>query len=298
VEPLLERLQRDGVVLGDGAWGTQLLARGLTPGTPPETWTLDHGDVIRDIAREYLDAGAEIITTNTFGGSPIRLRQHGLAGEVDRINRCAVDLVRSVAGDRAYVSASVGPSGRMLAPIGDVSVEELEDSFAAQIAVLADAGADIICVETMTDVVEAAIAVRAARAVAPSLPVIASMTFELTPRGPFTIMGVSPERAARELSAAGAGVLGINCGQGVDESIEVARALAAHTEAALSVRPNAGLPQQSQGRLEYAETPEIFAAAASKLLLNDRVRIVGGCCGTSPAHVRALALMIQSGDRK
>lgn len=285
--PFLERVRR-GFVVGDGAWGTMLFDRGLAPGRAPEAWTLERPQVILEIAREYVDAGAEIVTTNTFGGSPAGLRRHGLGDRLLEINRRGVELAREAAGGRAYVSASVGPSGLLLRPVGDADPEEIAAGYANQIAALAAAGADIICVETMTDLAEATLAVRAARTVAPHLPVIATMTFDITRRGPFTMMGVSVEAAAKGLEAAGASMIGANCGNGIDAMSAVARAFQAQTTLPIAVRPNAGLPERRDGKLVYLETPARFAQAAAALL-GGGIAMVGGCCGTTPAHVRALA---------
>jgi 5-methyltetrahydrofolate--homocysteine methyltransferase len=286
--PLLERVRRGEGILGDGAWGSVLLERGLPPGHAPERWVLERPDEIARLAREYLEAGAEILTTNTFGGSPSRLRLHGLEDQLDAINATAVRIAREVAGRDAYVSASVGPSGVLLAPYGPGDPGAIREGFARQIAALAAAGADLICIETMTDVAEAEIAVRAAREAAPGLPVIATMTFDLTPRGAFTVMGTRVAEAATRLEAAGASVVGANCGAGVDAMIAVAREFSAATTLPIAVRPNAGLPQRRDGRLVYLDTPDRFADAAAALLTAG-VSIVGGCCGTAPAYIAALA---------
>jgi 5-methyltetrahydrofolate--homocysteine methyltransferase len=287
MDSLLKRLERGDVIVGDGAWGTMLMARGLPAGQPPEWFALEKPDVLTQVATLYLEAGAEIVTTDTFGASSLRLEAHGLAGEVARINREAVLAVRRAVGDHALVSASVGPTGRLLEPVGDVRLEEVKASFAEQIRALAEAGADIICVETMTDLAEAVAAVEAAREVAPNTPVIATMTFQRTPRGFFTMMGTSIAKAAAGLEAAGAHVVGSNCGQGTAEMIAIAAELGRQTGLPLAIRPNAGLPEQRDGELHFPESPEALAAGAVELL--DRgVRIVGGCCGTSPEHVRAI----------
>jgi 5-methyltetrahydrofolate--homocysteine methyltransferase len=287
LEPLLDRVRR-GTVIADGAWGSVLLARGLAAGRPPETWTLERPGAIAALAREYLDAGAEIVTTNTFGASPSRLRLHGLEDRLEEINRRGVEIARRAAGGRAYVSASIGPSGLLLQPLGDGDPAAIEEGFLRQIAAAAAAGTDAVCVETMTDLTEAALAIRAARSAAPGIPVIATMTFDLTPRGPHTIMGVSVAQAARGLEEAGADIVGANCGAGVDAMVEVARAFRRHTTLPIAVRPNAGLPERRGGSLVYHDTPERFASAAAALFAIG-VAVLGGCCGTTPAHIRALA---------
>jgi 5-methyltetrahydrofolate--homocysteine methyltransferase len=287
MEPILVRLKRGEVLVGDGAWGTQLMARGLPAGQPPEWFALERPEVIEDVARLYLDAGADLVTTDTFGGSSFRLELHGLGAEKERVNRQAVEAVKRAVAGRAYVSASVGPSGRLLEPFGDTSPDAVEAAFAEQVAVLAAAGADLVCVETMSDLVEATRAVRAAKAVAPGLPVMATMTFERTPRGFFTVMGVSVERAAGGLAAAGADIVGSNCGTGIEDMLEVARAMAKATALPIAIQPNAGLPVTRDGALVYDQTPETMASRV-KELLETGVGIVGGCCGTTPDHTRAV----------
>ena len=178
MEGLRERLARGDVLVGDGALGTLLMERGLPEGQPPEWFARERPQVLEEIAQLYLDAGADLITTDTFGASPLRLALHSLETEMQAINRQAVEAVRRVAYGSAYVSASVGPTGRLLAPLGDMDPGEVVAGYSAQVRVLADAGADLICVETMTDLVEAACAVKAAKSVAPHLPVVATMTFD------------------------------------------------------------------------------------------------------------------------
>jgi 5-methyltetrahydrofolate--homocysteine methyltransferase len=291
MQPFLSRIRERRAILGDGAWGSLLIQRGLPSGLAPEAWTLQRPDVVRAIAEEYLAAGAEILTTNTFGGSPTRLRTAGLDDRLEDINARGVELLRGVAHGRAWVSASVGPTGGLLKPLGSLDAQDAYEGFARQIRALVTAGADLICVETMTDLAEALLAVRAAKGVAPGVPVIATMTFDLTARGPFTVMGVSVEQAARELAGAGADLVGANCGNGVDQMLDVARAFVAHARVPLAFRPNAGLPVIEGGRVVYTQTPEQFAAAAAGLL-QEGVAIVGGCCGTTPAHIRALATVV------
>ena len=289
---LLERLQRGEIVVGDGAWGTMLIAEaGLPPGAPPERVLLDAPEIVGAIARRYLDASAEILTTDTFGGTPLRLAAHGLAERCEEINRRAVELAREAAGGRALVSGSVGPTGTLLAPLGPAPPAEVEAAFERQLAALAAAGADLFCIETMTDLAEALLAVRAAKRVAPGVPVVATMTFDPTPRGIFTVMGVTPARAAAALVEAGADVVGANCGNGIEAMVAVVAELAQHAVVPLAVRPNAGLPRLVDGVLAWPETPEFFATRAPALVAAG-ARLIGGCCGTTPEHVRALRVAL------
>jgi 5-methyltetrahydrofolate--homocysteine methyltransferase len=291
MEGLLARLKRGDVLVGDGAWGTQLMQRGLPPGQAPEWFALEKPDVIEEVARLYVEAGADLVTTDTFGGTSFRLKLHGLDGEKARINRQAVEAVKRAVAGRALVSASVGPSGQLLEPYGDTSPDAVEAAFAEQIEALASAGADVLCVETMGDLVEASRAVKAAKAVAPGVPVMATMTFEPTPRGYFTVMGVSAEKAAAGLEAAGADVVGSNCGTGIGDMVEIARLMARATRLPLLIQPNAGLPESREGHVVYNETPETMAARVPELLALG-VAIVGGCCGTTPDHIRAIRRVI------
>ena len=291
MEPLLVRLGRGEPVLGDGAWGTMLLERGLLPGEPPERVCLDRPEVLREIAAEYLAAGAELITTNTFGASPVNLARHSLEGRCTEVCRRAVAAVREAVGRRALVSGSVGPLGALLSPLGVLSAAAATDAFERQVEALAEAGVDLVCVETMTDLVEACLAVAAARKVAPGLPVVATMTFEETPRGFFTVMGVTVAKAAGRLAEAGADVVGTNCGTGSSVAAAIARAFRAETPLPLSARPNAGLPLLRGGRTVYPETPELMAARVPELIAAG-VTLLGGCCGTTPAHVAAMRVAL------
>ena len=287
MEGLLERLKRGEVLVGDGAWGTQLMERGLPPGQAPEWFALERPEVLEEVARLYVEAGADLVTTDTFGGTSFRLKLHGLDGELARVNRRAVEAVKRAVAGRALVSASVGPSGQLLEPYGDTSPDAVEEAFAEQARALAAAGADVLCIETMGDLTEATRAVKAAKAVAPGLPVMATMTYESTPRGYFTVMGVSVEKAVAGLEAAGADVVGSNCGTGIEDMVEVARAMTRATGLPILIQPNAGLPESRDGRVVYNESPEAMAARVPELL-ELGVAIVGGCCGTTPDHVRAI----------
>ena len=285
-ESFLERLRRGPAILGDGAWGTMLFARGLPTGDAPERVCMERPELLTEIAGLYLEAGAEVVTTNTFGANPERLALHGLTSSLEDICHEAVAAVRRAVGERAWVSGSIGPTGVLLAPLGRLDAAAASAGFARQAAALAAAGADLLCVETMTDLAEAELAVRASCEAAPGLPVIATMSFEATRRGFFTVMGVTPAKAAVRLEAAGAHAVGANCGDG-ETMAGIAREFRAHCALPIAVRPNAGLPTIASGALVYPETPEAMAARVPGLL-EAGVTLVGGCCGTTPAHVRAL----------
>ncbi len=293
MERLSERLERGEIVVGDGAWGTLLMDRGLKAGECPEAINLERPEILVEIASLYLDAGAEIITTNTFGGSPLKLRSYALDERTEEINRTGVAALRDVVAGRAYLSASVGPTGELLKPFGEREPEELTEGFERQIRALVDSGADMICVETMTDLTEATLAVKAAKAIAPEIPVMATMTFEATPRGFFTIMGVAVERAAAGLEEAGAAIVGSNCGNGIEKMVEIARQFRACTRLPVAIQANAGLPEHRGGATVYPETPE-FMADKARELIDLGVSIIGGCCGTHPEHIRRFRKLVDS----
>ncbi len=284
---LLERLRDGTILVADGAMGTMLFERGLRSGECPEAMNLTRPSVLEDIAGLYLDAGADIIQTNTFGGSPLKLASYSLADEAPRINRNAVAAVKNAVSGRAYVSGSCGPCGKILKPYGDTDPELVYESFEVQMKAFFDSGCDVICIETMMDLREMLLALSAAKAKAPGIPVMATMTFDATPKGFFTIMGVTIEKAARVLEEAGADVTGSNCGNGIENMIRIAREYRKHTTLPLIIQSNAGLPLIENGELVYPESPE-FMAGKAKELVDAGVSIIGGCCGTGPAHIRAI----------
>lgn len=287
METLSSRIASGAVLLVDGATGSMLLARGLEPGKAPESFTLSHPEVLEEVARQYVSAGADIVETNTFGASPMRLEPYGLADLGEELNREAVAAVRRAAAGKAYVAGSVGPSGRMLTPHGDTDPQDAYENFKIQMQWLADAGVDCVCIETMLDLTEATLAVKAAKDVSPHVPVTATMTFDETPRGFFTVMGVSVEAAASGLSDAGADAVGSNCGNGIEVMIGIANEFRRVSDMPLIIQPNAGLPEIEGGNAVYSETPE-FTADRARQLIAAGVSIIGGCCGTTPDHTRAV----------
>jgi 5-methyltetrahydrofolate--homocysteine methyltransferase len=293
MENILKRLQRGDVIVGDGALGTQLMQRGLKHGEPPEIFNVEKPQVIEEIAGLYLDAGAEIIETNTFGASPLRLEQFSLQKRMEELNRAAVEAVRRAVGDKAYIAGSVGPSAKNLEPLGDADPEQLFNNFAAQIRVLVAAGVDVICIETMMDLTEAVLAVEAACSVSAEIPVIATMTFNKTPRGFFTLMRNSIKDAADRLNNAGADIIGSNCGNGMESMVEIAREFRRHTKIPIIIQGNAGLPVKGENGLVYPETPEYMTGKAAELI-DLGVQIIGGCCGTTPEHINAVRSLVDS----
>lgn len=285
MKKLFEELLTAAPIMTDGAWGTELQARGLHAGDCPDEWNLSHPERVEQVARSYVEAGSQIILTNTFGANRIMLARHSLAEKVQDINRAGVETSRRAAVGCARVFASMGPCGKLLFA-EEVSAEEVSQAFEEQARALADAGADAIVIETMSDPAEAKLAVLAAAAT--GLPVVACMTFDSGREHDRTMMGTTPEEAARVLSDAGADVVGANCGQGAEGYIAICKRLRAATDLPLWMKPNAGLPEIVDGRLHYSETPQSFASQAMELVAAG-ASFIGGCCGTSPEFIRKLA---------
>ena len=286
-----DRIAGGDTLVCDGATGTMLFEMGLEPGGCPEAVALSRRELLEDIARRYLEAGADIIEACTFGASPLKLSQYGLDASTEEINREAVGAVRAVVGDRAYVGASVGPSGRILQPYGDVTEASVYDSYRRQTEALIAAGIDCVLIETMLDINEAKLAIKAVKDVAADMPVTATMTFDATPRGFFTIMGVDVAAAVSGLVDAGADVIGSNCGNGIEKMVEIARTFREITDHPLIIQSNAGMPELENGCIVYRETPA-FMAERVRELLEIGVSVVGGCCGTTPAHVKAFRAIV------
>lgn len=285
--PLPPQLVSLAPVVTDGAWGTQLQARGLLIGECPDAWNLAHPDQVEGVARAYMQAGSQVLLTNTFGANRIMLARHGLEAEVAAINRAGVAASRRVAGTGARVFASMGPTGD-IRKRADVPVDAVRAAFSEQAQALAEAGAEAIVVETMSDLAEAELAVAAACET--GLPVVACMAFGVGKALDRTIIGVTPEQAAQALGAAGAAALGANCGSGAAEMLSICRRLRAATDLPLWMKPNAGLPEWVEGprpSLIYRTTPEQFAQNAAALV-EAGADFIGGCCGTGPAYIRAL----------
>lgn len=283
---LRQRLARDDVLLADGAIGTMLMERGYRLGECPELFNLERPEVLAEIAGQYADAGADMVGTNTFGASPLKLQPYGLADRAAELNRAAVQAAREAVGPEVFVAGSMGPSGKLLQPFGDTAPAELLQSFTVQARALIEAGVDAICVETMVDLNEAKLAVQACRACSDDVVVLATMTFDPTPRGYFTVMGVTIAQAARGLVEAGADAVGSNCGNGSAHMIEIGRVFGAEATVPVVIQPNAGLPELRRGQTHYPETPELMAARIADMV-QAGVTVIGGCCGTSPAHIRA-----------
>jgi 5-methyltetrahydrofolate--homocysteine methyltransferase len=264
-----------------------LQAAGLEPGVCPETWNADFPDKVEAIARAYAEAGSDAVETNTFGGNRFKLSHYGLQDRVVELNRKAVEITRRAIGPDRIVLGSVGPTGILLM-MGDVTEEELYEGFKEQCVALAEAGADVICIETMTALDEATIATRAAKENT-DLTVITTMTFDKTIQGDFrTMMGVSPEEMVVALKEAGADIIGTNCGNGMENMIPIVELIRKIDPAIpVLVHANAGLPHLHDGKNVFSETPEITASYVPRLI-QAGANIIGGCCGTTPAHIRRM----------
>jgi 5-methyltetrahydrofolate--homocysteine methyltransferase len=289
MQTLLERLSSGGVLVSDGATGSLLQSAGLPAGASPESWCLSRPEVVRGVAEAYFAAGSDMVLTNSFGGSPLKLARHGLAERAGEVNLVAATLAREAAGSGKFVAGSVGPTGRIVWDEGgDVTPAELYDAFREQVEGLADGGADAICVETMSSLAEALEAVRASKEHT-TLPVFCTFSFALGRRGFRTMMGISPEVAALEAAAAGADVIGTNCGNGIENMIEIVRQMhAAVPDRPILAQANAGMPELVDGVTIYPETPEYISSRVGELIAAGAT-IVGGCCDTTPQHMAAIA---------
>jgi 5-methyltetrahydrofolate--homocysteine methyltransferase len=285
---LLAALVEKKILVSDGAWGTLLQSAGLEVGECAELWNLSRPEEIRAVASAYVQAGADMVLTNSFGASAPALKKYGLEDRIEAINRAAAELSIAAAAGKALVAASVGPTGELLEPLGAISAAGLEEVFRVQIAALLAGGVRALCVETMSAVEEAACAVRAAKALDPGVDVIATMSFNSTPSGYRTMMGVDPRTAVSVLSAAGADILGSNCGQGIEKMVALAAEFRALTDKPIAIQANAGLPELVAGETVYRQTPELMARFVPDLVRAGAV-IVGGCCGTRPEHIRAIS---------
>lgn len=279
-----KQLSDQQVLVCDGAMGTMIQGSGLPSDQAPEWWNLESPDTIGRIHEAYVEAGAHLVETNTFGGSPLKLREYGLEDQSFAICRAGASLARDAVGDRALVAGSVGPTGALIEPMGTVTFEEMLDAFSVQIAGLADGGADLILIETMSELMEVKAALLAAHSKAPELPVICQMTFE---ENQMTVMGTSPETAAVVLDRWGADMIGVNCSTGPAGLLPVIERMSLVTNKPLTVQPNAGLPVIEGGQVSYRETPEQMAAYVSRFA-DLGVKIVGGCCGTTPEHIAVI----------
>jgi 5-methyltetrahydrofolate--homocysteine methyltransferase len=287
---LIERLLAGGPVVTDGAWGTQLQQRGLATGDCPDEWNLSHAERVEEVPRAYVEAGSDIVLTNTFRSNRLALASYELADRVAEINQAAAEISLRAARGRAHVFGSIGPSGKMLLA-GEVTEPELREAFVEQADALAAAGVAALVIETMSDLAEAKIALAAAKRT--GLPVVACMVFDSGKELDRTMMGDTAERVAGVLTAAGADVVGANCGQGIESYVGVCRQLRAATDLPIWIKANAGVPQIEDGEIVYQTTAAQFASHGPALVAAG-AQFVGGCCGTGPEFIRALVETVRS----
>jgi len=289
---ITEALKNRRTLVADGAWGTALQERGLKGGECPELWNFEHPEMVLDIARSYIDAGSNLIETNTFGGNRYKLEHYGLGEQVFELNKTAAEISRKAAGDDNWVMASIGPTGKMTV-MGDVTEEDFYKVFKEQSEALAAGGADAIIVETMSAVDEAISAVKAAKENT-SLEVICSFTFEPTVQGEYrTMMGVTPAEASIAAVNAGADIVGANCGKGYEGMTQIIKEIkTVLPEIPVIIQANAGLPELIEGISVFPATPEEIAGQ-NKLWIKAGVNIIGGCCGTTDKHIHAIKKAVE-----
>jgi len=287
LQSIISALENKKILISDGAWGTSLHKLGLEPGECPELWNVTHRKEVFSIAKSYIDAGSDIILTNSFGGSPVRLNHYGLENRAAELNEAAAAISREAAGNNHLVLGSIGPTGSILM-MGEVSEQKVFDGFFLQAEALKKGGVDAICIETMSAIDEAILAIRAAKD-ATRLEIICTFTFNKTTSGEYkTMMGVSPIEMVEAVTKAGASIIGTNCGNGLDEMIDIVQEIRKSDQATpILVQANAGIPVLKDGESVFPETPEMMGSKVARLI-NSGANVIGGCCGTTPAHIREL----------
>ena len=278
------------IICFDGAMGTMLLEAGLPPGGVPEIWNLEKPEVVKSVHQKYFDAGADVVHTNTFGGSALKLAVKGHAQKMKAINTQAVEIAKSVCPVGAFVAGDIGPTGTMLPPMGDATIEQWEQAFGDQASALIDAGADIISIETMFSLDEANAALRSVKQIS-DIPVVAGITFNQTPAGYFTMMGETIEQCVAVFSENGADVIASNCTLGSGDYIEITRQICQASAKPVLIQPNAGKPVHNDEVTVYEQSPAEFARDM-QAIMDAGARMVGGCCGTNAVFIRELAAVI------
>ncbi len=291
MEKIKDRILRGEILVSDGAWGTILHSKGLKMGECPEKWNIDHRPDVLDIAKSYVNAGADMIETNSFGGNKFKLEYFGLGNKVKEINKAAAEISREAAGDGIYVLGTVGPTGKILMS-DDISLDELYSCFKEQMVALESGGADVILIETMFDLEEAKCGIKAAKENT-KCEVICTMTFDLNNVGFHTMMGTTPEAAAESLIEAGADIIGSNCGNGIENMISITKKIRnVDNMIPILIQANAGLPIIKNDKTVFPETPE-YTAKWVDSLINAGAGIIGGCCGTTLEHIWEIAGVVR-----
>jgi 5-methyltetrahydrofolate--homocysteine methyltransferase len=286
----LTRINNHENLVADGATGTNLISRGLPSGFTAEAWILEQPDQVIQLHKDFISAGADIILTNTFGASSIRLKGSHLEGKVDEVNHIAVQLARTAAtGTQCLIAGSLGPVGQLLKPYGPLTTDEVQAAYAQQSRIISDAGVDLLVVETQFDFEEVKAAINGVRSVS-ELPLVVSLSYD---RGIRTMMGVSPTQAGKVLEQLPVDIIGINCGRSLDENYQNLKDLRQATSKPIWFKPNAGLPHvDSQGNTVYETSPEAMGERVQSWL-EAGAQIVGGCCGTTPGHLKEISRHIK-----
>ena len=287
-------LIKKNVLLGDGATGTFLQSRGLEPGGCPELMNVEKEDVVIEMADNYFKAGSDFVLTNTFGGSPFMLKKYGYEKNVEEFNRKAAEIAKSVCPENKFVFGSIGPTGEFLEPLGNVSEKEMENGFERQLNGLIEGGVDGIIFETQMAIEELVLGIKTAKRLS-KLPVIGGMVFDKGPRGFFTMMGISPLKAADEIYNAGGDVVATNCGNGSTIIVELAKELVENSKLPVMVQSNAGIPKIKNKKVIYDETPQ-FMKKNYQALIDTGVSIIGGCCGTNFDHIKEFRSLINENN--
>lgn len=289
---IIDQIKTGKTLVSDGAWGTFLQKKGMEPGECPEAWNLEHADDVFDIAKSYIDAGADMIETNSFGGTIYKIEKYGLADKVFELNKAAAEISRKAAGDK-FVLGSVGPTGKILM-MGEVTEDELYNAFKVQVQGLEAGGADAIMIETMTDLDEARLAIKAAKENT-ACEVFCTMTFDKTVDGEFrSMMGIAPTDMVNTLIDAGAELIGANCGNGIEDMIGIVKEIRkANSEIPVLVHANAGMPVYQDGATVFPETPDEMAILVPKIVAAG-ANIIGGCCGTTPGHISCVRAAVDN----
>jgi len=280
-------MQQKKLVLADGAMGTELIKRGLKPGEPPESWNVKHPEVVLGIQRKYVEAGAEIILTNTFGGNRLKLRRAGMETKWREFNLTGVKITQEAARNKVLVAGDMGPTGEFLYPYGDYQPEDILQVYAEQVQILVEEGVDLIVIQTMSDLRELQTAVQACRQYS-SIPVAACVSFSRRGSEFRTFMGATIPQVVNLIKDTGTAVLGTNCGDVTPQEMSlVIGEMTRLTSCPLIAKPNAGLPLIKEGETIYPLSPEEFSRAVQEIV-EAGAKIIGGCCGTSPEHIRVL----------
>jgi 5-methyltetrahydrofolate--homocysteine methyltransferase len=289
---LLKEIENGKILISDGGWGTYLHSLGLEVGACPEIWNITHRNEVLSIPKSYIEAGADIVLTNTFGAHPIRLKHYGLQDRAFELNEAGASISREAAGDNPFVLGSIGPSGAIIM-MGEVPEEKVYDGFRIQVEALSKGGADAICIETMSEIAEACLAIRAAKEFT-DLEVVCTFTYQKTVHDYYrTMMGVSPAEMIAAVKEAGADIIGANCGIGFDQMVEIAKEIReADASTPVLVQANAGIPIVKNNKTIFPETPEMMRPKI-KELIKAGANIIGGCCGTTPEHIRVIVKEIR-----